>query len=42
MGDRLVLLVAHRLDLEGAVLDVEVAAQAVAEPVEHLDPIGPG
>ena len=31
-----VLLVADRLHLEGAVLHVEVPAQAFAEPVEHL------
>jgi hypothetical protein len=30
------LLVAHRLELKGAMGDVEVSAQAFAEPVQHL------
>ena len=32
----LVFLVANRLELEGAVRDVEVPAKAFAEPVQHL------
>ena len=32
----LVLLMANRLELEGAVRDVEVPTQAFAEPVQHL------
>ena len=32
----LVLLVANRLELEGAVRDVEVPTEAFAEPVQHL------
>jgi hypothetical protein len=32
----LVLLVANRLNLEGAVRDVEVPAKTFAQPIEHL------
>src|SRR4029450_8220973 len=32
----LVLLMANRLDLEGAVRDVEVPAKTFAQPIEHL------
>ena len=32
----LVLLMANRLELEGAVRDVEVPTQAFAQPVQHL------
>ncbi len=32
----LVLLMANRLELEGAVRDVEVPTQAFAEPVQHV------
>ena len=36
VGEPLVALVAGRLELDGGVVDVEVAPQALADPVEHL------